>query len=188
MTTQQPTPRASPARRLRLALTIALTALVLLLAGAPPAHGDTAAHTPGGLAEIPTSEPWRWPVSPVRIVEPFAAPAHEYGPGHRGIDLAASGSVAAPASGVVVFSGTVVDRPLVTIDHGDGLVTTLEPVASDLSPGDPVARGDEVGTVASGGHAPPGTIHFGVRWHGEYVNPLLLLGGIPRAILLPCCT
>ena len=26
-----------------------------------------------------------------------------------------------------------------------------------------------------------------VRLHDEYINPMLLLGGVPRAILLPCC-
>lgn len=188
MTTHRETPRESRARRLWLLLALTLTTAVLLLGGAPPAHGGAPGVEPSaGAARIPTSETWRWPVTPVRILKHFVAPAHEYGPGHRGVDLAASGSVMAPASGVVAFSGTVVDRPLITIDHGDGLVTTLEPVASELSPGDAVARGDDVGTVASGGSAPPGAVHFGVRWHGEYVNPLLLLGGVPRAILLPCC-
>lgn len=145
--------------------------------------------TPAGaeVSELPTREEWAWPTSPVRIVEPFVAPEHAYGPGHRGIDLAATGPVRSPASGVVAFAGVVVDRPLITIDHGDGLVTTLEPVSTDLSPGDAVARGDVVGTVATGGSAPPGAVHFGVRLHGEYVNPMLLLGGIPRAVLLPCC-
>ena len=27
--------------------------------------------------------------------------------------------------------------------------------------------------------------HLGVRLHGEYVSPMLLFGGIPRAVLLP---
>ena len=38
-----------------------------------------------------------------------------------------------------------------------------------------------------GGHAVPGTLHFGVRLHGRYINPMLLLGGVPRAVLVPCC-
>ena len=48
-------------------------------------------------------------------------------------------------------------------------------------------RGDEVGVVALGGHTAAGALHFGVRLDGEYINPLLLLGGVPRAVLLPCC-
>jgi hypothetical protein len=38
-----------------------------------------------------------------------------------------------------------------------------------------------------GGHSEPGTLHFGVRWEGEYINPILLLDEVPRAVLLPCC-
>ncbi|WP_275934957.1 hypothetical protein [Microbacterium testaceum] len=44
-----------------------------------------------------------------------------------------------------------------------------------------------MGGVATGGHTGPGTVHFGVRLDGEYINPLRLLGGVPRAVLLPCC-
>lgn len=132
---------------------------------------------------------WIWPVDGFRLARPFVAPAHAYGPGHRGVDLEPTGSpvVRAPAAGLVAFSGSVAGRGILTIDHGDGLVTTLEPVASDLQPGDAVARGDPVATIAVGGHAAPGAVHFGVRLHGEYINPMLLLGGVPRAILLPCC-
>jgi len=161
---------------------------------ASPGGIDLRAASPGGTARtvkdeqrIPTREAWAWPVSPVRIVAPFEAPPHAYGSGHRGVDLAASGEVRAPAGGTVAFAGVVVDRPLITIDHGDGLVTTLEPVASELAVGDTVARGDPVGTVSTGGHAARGTVHFGVRLYGEYINPMLLLGGVPRAVLLPCC-
>ncbi|MFK4791826.1 murein hydrolase activator EnvC family protein [Microbacterium sp. ZW T5_56] len=129
----------------------------------------------------------------MRVTAPFLAPPHAYGAGHRGIDLAslAGGSdvvVRAPADGVIAFVGTVVDRPLLTIDHGDGLVTTLEPVRSDLAVGTLVHAAEDLGTVASGGHAAGGELHFGVRLDGEYINPLLLLGGVPRAILLPCCS
>lgn len=133
---------------------------------------------------------WEWPVDGIRsVVEPFRAPAHEYGPGHRGMDVAAAAGaeVSAPAAGVVAFRGTVVDRPLITIDHGGGRVSTWEPVSSALSPGDVVAAGYPIGTVAAGGHAARGTLHVGVRLDGRYVNPLPLFGEVPRAILLPCC-
>jgi murein DD-endopeptidase MepM/ murein hydrolase activator NlpD len=130
---------------------------------------------------------WVWPVSPVRIVEPYEAPAHEYGPGHRGIDLAASGPLRAPADGVVAFAGPVAGRGVLTIDHGDGLVTTFEPVDTGLRPGTAVTRAAEVAVPATGGHTAPGAVHFGVRLDGDYINPLLMLGGIPRAVLLPCC-
>lgn len=153
----------------------------------PSAPVPAAAGRPGD--EAP-GYPWHWPVEGRRLVMiPFRAPAHDYGPGHRGMDVAAGpGSVVrAPAAGVIAFRGTIVDRPLITIDHGDGYITTLEPVRSELSPGDAVAGGDPVGVVDTGGHAPRGTVHVGVRLDGRYVNPRGLFGGPPRAILLPCC-
>lgn len=151
-----------------------------------PAHGATGAEpTP------PSDGDWSWPVETGRrVIEPFRAPAHDYGPGHRGMDVAAAPGVPvrAPADGVVAFRGVVVDRPLITIDHGDGLVSTLEPAASDLAPGDVVTEGQPVGVVASGGHSVSGTLHVGVRWNDRYINPLPLFGGVPRAVLLPCCS
>ncbi|MGM7696671.1 M23 family metallopeptidase [Microbacterium sp. A84] len=142
-------------------------------------------------ARSPSPEsPWQWPVDGVRqVVTPFRAPAHDYGPGHRGIDLSApTGTVVyAPAAGTVAFRGTVVDRPLLTIDHGNGLVTTFEPMDSTLVPGAVISTGDEIGTVASGGHSPADQLHLGVRLDGVYINPMLMFGDVPRAILLPCC-
>ncbi|MGA7149078.1 MAG: M23 family metallopeptidase [Microbacterium sp.] len=123
-------------------------------------------------------------------MHPYEAPAHRYAPGHRGIDLRPASDrpdVLAPADGSVAFAGMVAGRPVLTIDHGDGLVTTLEPLETVLTPGTSVSRGEEIGTIALGGHTEPGAVHFGVRLHGEYINPLLLLEGIPRAVLLPCC-
>ncbi|MDQ1076752.1 MULTISPECIES: murein hydrolase activator EnvC [Microbacterium] len=130
---------------------------------------------------------WVWPVDEVQLVRRYEAPAHAYGPGHRGVDLAAGSSVRAPAAGRIAFAGMVAGRPVVTIDHGDGLVTTLEPVTTELAAGDAVSRGSPVGAVVAGGHTAPGIVHFGVRLHGQYINPLRLLGGVPRAVLLPCC-
>ncbi|KAA9110706.1 murein hydrolase activator EnvC family protein [Microbacterium rhizomatis] len=132
---------------------------------------------------------WVWPVAVVHVVRPYLAPSHPYGAGHRGIDLeAAVGSaVRAPAAGTIAFVGEVAGRGILTIDHGDGLVTTLEPVQSTLTAGAPVVRGDQVATLALGGHAAASTVHFGVRRAGEYINPMLLFDGVPRAVLLPCC-
>jgi murein DD-endopeptidase MepM/ murein hydrolase activator NlpD len=133
---------------------------------------------------------WAWPLDGAHeVTAPYRAPAHEYGPGHRGIDLAsAPGSVVhAPADGVVAFRGIVVDRALLTIEHPGGYVSTFEPLTSDLSPGDVVSAGQPIGTVAIGGHAVAGTLHLGVRLGGVYINPMLLFGDVPRAVLLPCC-
>ena len=150
-----------------------------------PASGTSDPSDAADLASLG----WIWPVEPFRLAAAFVAPAHEYGPGHRGIDLEplGTGDLRSPADGVVAFSGAVAGRGVLTIDHGGGLVTTLEPIAAQVEPGTAVRRGERVGQIASGGHSAAGTVHFGVRWHGAYINPMLLLGGVPRAVLLPCC-
>lgn len=166
---------------------VIVTALALLLtlpAGA--ADGVSAGAPPG---DDRRADGWIWPVWPPRVERAFEAPAHRYGPGHRGIDLRAEpdATVVAPAAGEVAFSGSVAGRGILTIDHGSGLVSTLEPVDSDLPAGTAVTAGQTVAELSVGGHAEPGTLHFGVRRDGEYINPLLLLGSVPRAVLLPCC-
>lgn len=148
------------------------------------------AAEPASPASGAPTEEWTWPVEGRRIMlEPFRAPEQSWSAGHRGVDIATAVEtpVRAPAAGEVAFRGVVVDRPLITIAHAGGLVTTLEPVRSTLEPGDRVAAGEVIGVVATGGHSPVGALHIGVRWHGAYINPMMLFGGIPRAVLLPCC-
>ncbi|SIR50497.1 murein hydrolase activator EnvC [Microbacterium sp. RURRCA19A] len=159
-----------------------LSLLIMVAVALTPAPTATAAG-----ADPLAGRDWLWPVTVVHVVRPFVAPASPYAPGHRGLDLGDVERVRSPADGRVAFAGAVAGRPVVTIDHGDGLVTTFEPVTTELDVGAGVIRGDPVGDVALGGHVGAGALHFGVRWNGEYVNPLRLLGGVPRAILLPCC-
>ena len=136
-------------------------------------------------SDVPT---WTWPVGPpIALVEPFRAPPTPYAAGHRGIDLAVvpGAPVRAPAAGVVSFAGPVAGRPVLSIDHGDGVVSSIEPVAASVAAGVRVAEGEQVGVVGSGGHCDGVCTHFGVRVHGAYVSPMLFLGGVPRAVLLP---
>ena len=129
--------------------------------------------------------PWGWPVDPPHeVVRPFIAPATRYAAGHRGIDVAAAGAVYAPADGVVHFAGVVVDRPVLSIRHDGGLLSSYEPVETDLHAGDPVTRGQPIGTVLPG-HCRSPCLHFGVRLDGEYVSPLKYIGRLERAVLLP---
>jgi murein DD-endopeptidase MepM/ murein hydrolase activator NlpD len=132
-------------------------------------------------------------------VRPFIAPETAYSAGHRGIDLAAAvGTIVfAPADGVIHFSGTVVDRSVLSIEHPGSLLSSFEPVTSTLPVGTTVHRGDPVGTIAVGPGMSPATsadhctsscLHFGVRLHGQYLSPLNYLGGIPLPVLLPTRT
>lgn len=165
---------ARPAPRwLALGLAALLTALFVL--GAHPAGAAGAG--------------WAWPVSPRPGVErAFEAPAQKWLPGHRGVDLAAPPGtpLRSPATGVVSFSGVVVDREVLTIDHGDGRKSSVEPVTATVRRGERVERGQVVARVAAPGHGPRGeSVHWGVREHGEYVNPLQFVVDLRPSVLLP---
>jgi murein DD-endopeptidase MepM/ murein hydrolase activator NlpD len=126
-----------------------------------------------------------WPAGPpaaqVTPPGPYAAVA-------RGVDLAAGtgAEVRAPADGVVVFAGRLVDRGVVSIDHGGGLRSSLEPVTATVVAGARVTGGQVVGTVEVG-HArcvPAVCVHWGVRLDGVYLDPMTMLAPI-RVRLLP---
>jgi len=140
------------------------------------------------LAFSPTAlaaEAWSWPVDPPRrVIGAFIGPPEPWRPGHRGIDIAApSGVLRAPADGVVRFAGRVVDRGVLSIDHGGGLVSSYEPVEALVVEGESVSRGQVVASIDAG-HCATGCVHMGLRDGGEYRNPLTLLGG-EWPVLLP---
>lgn len=165
---------------------IAFAALLVLTIGGLRSVDAAAALSTH--ASVPSVE-WQWPLDDASLEHPFVAPAHDYAPGHRGIDLRSHGddSVLSPADGVIAFAGAVAGRGVVTIDHGAGLVSTLEPISTELAAGTAVVRGQSIGAISVGGHVEPGHLHVGVRLAGVYINPQLLLGEVPRAVLLPCC-
>lgn len=129
---------------------------------------------------------WAPPMgAPLRVSGPYRAPPHPYGSGHRGIDIPAvpGDPVVAPAAGTVTFSGTVVDRAVVSIRVDARTVVSLEPVTTELVEGGAVRRGAVLGTVSNGGHCDGECIHLGVRVDGDYVNPMRYFLGAP--VLLP---
>lgn len=122
------------------------------------------------------------------MIRPFEAPETKYSPGHRGIDIAAAegAAVRAPEGGIVHFAGSVAGKPVVSLEHAGGLLSSFEPVVATVHEGDAVAEGDVIGTVAASDHCgAQACFHLGARLGGEYLNPMLLLGSIPRAVLLP---
>jgi hypothetical protein len=133
---------------------------------------------------------YAWPLGPPTpvVLRPFVAPTHRYGPGHRGVDLAAApgAPVLAAAAGVVVFAGPLAGRGVVSVQHPDGLRTTYEPVTAAVRSGATVGRGGVVGTLGAGHPGcPTGCLHWGVRRdRTTYVDPLRLLAP-PHVRLLP---
>lgn len=93
----------------------------------------------------------------------------------------------APADGVIAFRGMVAGRPVLSVQHPDGLRSTYEPVIGALPVGRAVRAGEVIGHLADGpGHCPPGScLHWGVRLSDRtYLDPLALLGEV-EIVLLP---
>jgi murein DD-endopeptidase MepM/ murein hydrolase activator NlpD len=95
---------------------------------------------------------------------------------HSGADLAApTGTpVFAPAGGVVVDTGSLDVRGLVTfIDHGRGVFSGFWHQSSILvQPGDVVSAGQQIGTVGSTGLSTASHLHWEMWVAGVQVDPL----------------
>ena len=132
-------------------------------------------------ARATTSPPagrWQWPILG-EVIRGFEPPPTPFSSGHRGIDVAApfGTPVRAPANGTVTFAGPVGGSLFVTIDVGDGYLATSSFLSQVLvKRGQHVAAGDVV-ALSGRGHPDedPTHLHFGVRLHGNYVDPIPLL-------------
>ncbi|MDN4477195.1 M23 family metallopeptidase [Demequina sp. SYSU T00039] len=175
--------RIRPRRRGAAAALVALALAVTAVGATAPAGRAVA---PGPVEEAaPVLDA---PVQPLRAAGLFDPPARPWLPGHRGLDLIAvvGAPVLSPGAGVVTFAGRVVDRGVVTVDHGS-LRSSLEPVDAHVAAGTAVQAGEPVGVVGSEpGHCAPTTcLHWGVRAGDAYVDPLDVLRGYGPIILLP---
>ena len=166
----------------RLILLVIVTATALL-APPPPLF---AAGAPLADPGLPTTVPAIGPTWPVglrpRVLRGWEPPATVYGPGHRGVDLAAPAGtpVRAVAPGRVAFAGRVAGRGVISVDlEGTGdppLRTTYEPVTAAVEEGEEVEPGEVIGTVdASGSHCATTCVHWGLRRGEGYLDPLSLL-------------
>ncbi|EPJ39002.1 hypothetical protein STAFG_3982 [Streptomyces afghaniensis 772] len=164
--------------RLILLLVVTVTAL---LAPPPPLFAAGAA-APVPDATVPTVGR-AWPVGlRPRVLRGWEPPASVYGPGHRGVDLAAAPGtpVRAVAAGRVAFAGRVAGKGVVSVDltgTGDPLLrTTYEPVTASVEEGQEVEPGEVIGTVdTAGSHCTATCVHWGLRRDETYLNPLSLL-------------
>lgn len=115
------------------------------------------------------------------VVDPFRAPTTPYGPGNRGLEYRPRSGTAVRAigNGRVAFAGQVAGRLVVSVDHPDGLRSSLVGLAVlRVTVGDRVARGDVMGHAG-------GLLHLGVRRFGTYLDPATLFAEPGPAILVP---
>ncbi|MFC9003949.1 murein hydrolase activator EnvC family protein [Streptomyces microflavus] len=150
----------------------------------PPAAGPDVGA--GAFAERDGGPVWPVAGRPA-VLRGWEPPAGPYGPGHRGVDLAArpGTEVLAAATGRVSFAGRVAGRGVLVIElAGSGappLRTTYEPVRALVAKGDDVVAGRPVGVLEAGPfHCAAGCLHWGLRRGAAYLDPLSLL---PSALL-----
>lgn len=101
---------------------------------------------------------------------------------HKGIDLGTGDEnipTYAAESGTVIFVGYAgTAGNLITIDHGDGLVTKyMHHSEMYVKVGDHVEKGQQIGLSGSTGNSTGNHLHFQVEENGVAVNPLLYLQG-----------
>ncbi|MFC8625969.1 peptidoglycan DD-metalloendopeptidase family protein [Streptomyces anulatus] len=203
----QPGPRRSPAHRTPLVLLSVFLLYVLFPAApAPPggsaapagapasspgavtgtdsgAEGGTGGGAGGGMDGGADSGARSWPLTgKPSVLRGWEPPTGPYGPGHRGVDLAAGpgARVLAAAGGRVSFAGRVAGRGVVAIEvAGSGsppLRTTYEPVRALVEEGASTRAGQPVGVLEEGPfHCAEGCLHWGLRRGDAYLDPLSLL-------------
>ncbi|MFH8398516.1 peptidoglycan DD-metalloendopeptidase family protein [Streptomyces anulatus] len=202
-----PGPRRSPAHRTPLAL-LSVFLLYVLLPPAPAPPGGSAvpagapAPSPGAVTDTDSgaeggtsggadagtdggadSDARSWPLAGrPSVLRGWEPPTGPYGPGHRGVDLAAwpGERVLAATDGRVSFAGRVAGRGVVAIEvAGSGsppLRTTYEPVRALIEQGASTRAGQPVGVLEEGPfHCSAGCLHWGLRRGDAYLDPLSLL-------------
>jgi murein DD-endopeptidase MepM/ murein hydrolase activator NlpD len=128
---------------------------------------------------MPAAVPvWTRPVTGP-VVRVFQAPRTPYGPGHRGVDFAASPGTAVVAAGAgrVVFAGWIGPSAHVVVRHPiNGWRTGYSFLAAlAVRSGDEVGAGTVVGIAGGLGDGHDGSVlHFSLRIGDEYVDPMIL--------------
>ncbi|MDX2967848.1 peptidoglycan DD-metalloendopeptidase family protein [Kribbella solani] len=124
---------------------------------------------------------WTWPLpdGTYEIGTPFGQSGSMWSTGfHTGQDFpAAIGTpVRAVTSGVVRVEHPAWAGNLVRIDHGNGLETLYAHLSRvDVTDGQQVTAGQQIGAVGSEGNSTGPHLHFEVRLGGDPVNPMPFL-------------
>ncbi|MFE9457894.1 M23 family metallopeptidase [Streptomyces californicus] len=124
-----------------------------------------------------------WPLAGrPAVLRGWEPPAGPYGPGHRGVDLAAAvgARVLAAADGRVSFAGRVAGRGVLAVEVASSgsppLRITYEPVRALVGKDADVRAGEPVAVLEAGAfHCAAGCLHWGLRRGGAYLDPLSLL-------------
>ena len=101
---------------------------------------------------------------------------NNFGPGHRGIDIAAGmgATIFAADSGVVVYAGWLDGGygNFVVIDHLNGFITLYEHLDQiSVSCGQNVSQGQQIGRSGTTGNSTGPHLHFEIRYGGAAVSP-----------------
>lgn len=129
-----------------------------------------------------------WPLRPPPpVARGFDAPAPDWRPGHRGVDLPGvpGQRVYAAGDATVVFAGHLAGRPVVSLAHPGGLRTSYEPVRAAVRVGQPVTAQSVIGSLEAGhpGCRAAACLHWGAMWGpasaARYVDPLGLVRSTP---------
>lgn len=128
---------------------------------------------------------WVLPVKPpVQLEGIYRAPVTKYAAGHRGIDyrVKEGQQLLAPFDGEVYFLGQVARKPVITLIHSGGYLTSYEPACSTLGKGEAVKQKQVFASVCSSGyqsHCRVLCLHYGMRLGENYLSPLSLAGALP---------
>jgi peptidase M23-like protein len=191
-----------PVRGWRLCLLV----LLMTFAALVPVAAVAAVGSGEGLVAPPTSTvaadrpgvPGLWMPVTGAVVRGFDARAGPYGPGHRGIDIAApvGATVRAPAAGRIGFAGPVAGTTWVSLLVAPGVRVTLGPLLDPVTATRVRSRaflgrvgpGHPAGSTAGPRAGLGATLHLSVRVDGVYVDPLAYLVDRPRPRLAPLPT
>ncbi len=198
MRATRPGPGRRPARR-RVAVLVVVI-LAWLAAGATVRSAAPAVARVSEGSEEPASPPghgaavvrYQWP-APGPVVRTWDPPVTRYAAGHRGVDLAVTAGerVVAMADGVVGWAGVVAGTAWVSVDHADGIRTTVGPMATiAVGRGDRVGAGARLGTATGRAHSTAAAtsgegLHVSARRDGDYVDPATLVGDLVPTLLAP---
>ncbi|MGZ4617681.1 MAG: M23 family metallopeptidase [Frankiaceae bacterium] len=160
-----------PDSRLR-AVVVALSALAVLLAVWPVRWARAASPRQTGAG-------WKAPLTGrLTVTRPFVPPLSPFGPGHRGVDLAAlpGTAIRSAGTGTVRFAASLAGRGVVVVGSGE-IRTTYEPVRATVRVGQRVQAGDIIAFLDPGHLGCPAAacLHWGALRGRVYLDPLTLL-------------